>query len=102
MFTHKKNHLDNFDSHELLFAAFRYFLGRKTISNCNFAEELASAWWDIPEITRNGLQRELTEAFARDDQARLRGEVFVQLPLGQNCDREAWEKVRTAWSTPEE
>ncbi|WP_299310690.1 hypothetical protein, partial [uncultured Halomonas sp.] len=59
------------------------------------ARELAEAWTTIPAHTRNIIQRDLTDAFKDDDEARAQGETYR--PLGMDCDRQAWEMVRQAW-----
>lgn len=94
-------HLNAFDPHMLLIAATRYFTGRRTISTCAFARELAAAWPTIPEHTRAVIQRDLEEEFRRDDEARSKGQRQIYLPLGHDCDRESWEKVREAWKKME-
>jgi hypothetical protein len=85
------------DIDELVFCTFRYYLGRRTIAACQFARDLAKAWDDIEETTRKLIQKELTDAFEDDDEYRQRvkrGEAVMCLPLGDDCDREAWEEVR--------
>lgn len=80
----------------LLIAATRYFTGRMTIATCAFADELGKAWPEIPEETRNIIKRDLEDEFRRDDEARARGDQHK--PLGMDCDRAGWEKVRAIWS----
>jgi hypothetical protein len=92
----KHDHLKKFDPHSLLIAATRYYVGRMTIGSCAFAQELASAWPEIPEDTKGIIRRDLERDFDRDDEARKRGDEF--LPLGADCDRAGWELVRAAWS----
>ena len=86
----------------LVFWSFRYFLGRMTIATTSFAGELARAWPLLDERTQALIRRELEEEFHRDDEARQRanekGEKPTCLPLGWDCDREAWQKVRDAYS----
>jgi hypothetical protein len=91
--------LDHFEPHMLIIAATRYFTGRMTIATCAFADELAKAWSEIPEETRNIIKRDLEDKFRRDDEARARGDQCK--PLGMDCDRAAWEKVRAMWSNAE-
>jgi hypothetical protein len=107
--------LVNFDggASELLFWSYRYFVGRMTGATCNFAESLAASWPHILPVYRSIIKDELTRDFARDDELRAeRASKSPQqpgsldyvgcLPLGQDCDREAWEKVRQAWLKEEE
>lgn len=81
---------------ELAFWSFRYFLGRMTIQTCHFAEQLAKVWTQIDERHRCLIREELEHAFVKDDEARNANSKW--LPLGMDCDREAWEKVRSAYS----
>ena len=82
--------LKHFDAEELVHASFRYFLGRKTIATVAFAHNLAAAWPHLSERTRIGIGRELTQAYAEA----ARNPEWK--PLGADCDREAWDKVRDA------
>ena len=85
-----------FDHHGLIIAATRYYLGRMTIAANHFAKyELTKAWPLIPLHTRAILQRDIEEAFQRDDEARADGHQY--LPLGMDCDRAAWQAVRDHW-----
>ncbi len=89
-----------FDQRELFVAAFRYYLGRRTIAVTFFARALAKAWSEIEEGTREIIVRELEEAFKRDDE--MRADPICSksyYPLGHDCDREAWEEVRKCYAT---
>lgn len=90
-------HLKHFDQHSLLIGAARYYTGRTTIGATDFAGRLADAWQDIPDHTRRIIRRDLEDEFKRDDRAREAGSEFK--PLGMDCDRQAWEKVRQAWES---
>lgn len=87
--------LRRFEAHSMLIAATRYYTGRRTIGACDWADRLASAWPEIPEGTRAVIRRDLETEFKDDDEARARGDQYK--PLGDDCDRQAWEKVRQAW-----
>lgn len=87
--------LDEFEAEELLIASVRYYMGRMTASACSFAENLARAWPQLPKRARDIIQRDLQRQFDSDDMARAVG--YSHRPLGMDCDREAWEKVRAAW-----
>ncbi len=85
-----------FGSHGLIIGAQRYYIGRSTIHAACFAEhELARAWSHLPAGTRSVMQRDIEEEFRRDDEARA--EKSSYLPLGWDCDRAAWAKVREHW-----
>lgn len=76
-------------------AAFRYCLGRMTYIVGDCERWLFANWGHFPENVKKLIQRDLEEEFARDDEARARGAAHK--PLGHDCDRAAWERVRTLW-----
>ena len=79
----------------IVFWSFRYFLGRMTIATCMFAEDLAKAWPYLEPNTQSLIMRELEEEFKRDDDARAENKNYK--PLGHDCDRAAWQKVRNVY-----
>lgn len=79
----------------LVFWSFRYFVGRRTIATCCFAQDLARAWPLLDVRTQELIKRDLDEAFRHDDECRSAGEDYR--PLGDDCDRASWEKVRAMW-----
>jgi hypothetical protein len=88
--------LSYFDPHSLVIGAQRYYIGRETIVAAVFAQcELARAWPHLPLETRSVMQRDIEREFERDDEARDRGAAIK--PLGWDCDRAAWAKVREYW-----
>lgn len=82
----------------LVHAAFRYYLGRRTIATCAFARGLARVWGELGDDVQEMIALELDEAFAADDEYRSKGYSNLPLMLGDDCDREAWEEVRKAYS----
>ena len=86
----RKEHdlLQQFDLEELVHASFRYYLGRRTIATCAYARSLAAAWPHLSERTRFGIGRELAQAYAES------ARYPERQPLGADCDREEWDKVR--------
>jgi hypothetical protein len=85
----KKNKLyEFFDIDELIHSAFRYYLGRRTISACAFARNLAKAWDHIGENTRMMIGQELLKAY---EDAEKNPDWK---PLGDDCDRESWDLVK--------
>lgn len=88
---------------ELVFWSFRYFMGRMTIATCCFADELARAWPLLDERTQNLIRKELDEAFSKDDEMRADPVCSSHYyPLGMDCDRTHWEKVRAAYTANEQ
>lgn len=92
----KNDFLSFFDSHSLVIAATRYYIGRMTIAACFHAGELAKAWESLPESIKNVIIRDLEIVFKDDDESRLKKDNKWH-PLGMDMDREAWEKVRKCY-----
>jgi len=79
----------------MVIAAFRYCCGRSTYVVGVCADWLVNIWPMLSENTRAVIQRELEADFASDDQARAAKENYK--PLGWDCDRKEWERVRALW-----
>ena len=80
---------------DLVFWSFRYFLGRQTMATCCFAESLARAWPYLADGWRALIRKELDEAFRKDDEMRADPKCSrFYYPLGMDCDRAAWVRVR--------
>ena len=87
-------------------AAFRYCLGRMTYIVNECADWIISNWENFHPGTRVLIKRELEEAFIKDDDMRLEQSSITDgafarafyLPLGQDCDRRQWERVRALWN----
>ena len=77
-------------------AAVRYCLGRMTYITIDCSEWLVHQWPNIKPSARAVIQRDIDEAFARDDEAREAGDSYK--PLGWDCDRAVWQKVRELWA----
>ncbi len=84
---------------ELVFWAFRYFVGRMTISTTCFARDLAKAWRYLPQREKDLIHRELDNLFEEDDKARKADSKH--LPLGMDMDRDSWQHVRDAYNKEE-
>lgn len=82
----------------VIVGATRYYLGRMTAAACVFAETLADHWDELDEDSQSVIQRDIEEEFTRDDEARAAGKTEY-FPLGMDCDRASWEKVRAKWKT---
>lgn len=76
-------------------AAVRYCLGRTTYIVSDCCDWLVEQWSNIKPSARAVIKRDIEEAFARDDDAREAGNSYK--PLGWDCDRQSWEKVRGLW-----
>lgn len=79
----------------LVVPAFRYCLGRETYIVQEFVNFLVKNWQDIGERSKICIERELEVAIQQDNLDRCRGWQFRT--LGQDCDREQWERVRELW-----
>lgn len=83
------------DNDLMVTAAFRYCLGRMTYIVGTCCDWIIRYWGDFRPETRQLIQRELEEAFRDDDEARADGADHK--PLGWDCDRLEWERVRALW-----
>ena len=80
--------IDYFEENELIHAAFRYYLGRRTISANAFARDLAAAWDALDDLTRDMIGQELLKAY------KMAEDHPEWKPLGDQCDIEAWDLVK--------
>ena len=80
----------------MVVAAFRYCLGRRTYIVSDCTSWLVKLWPTFPENVKTIIKRDLESAFVDDDEARLANDSYK--PLGDDCDRAAWETVRRLWS----
>lgn len=77
--------------------ATRYYLGRTTYAVGDFCRALIRHWPTLTEHTRATIKRDVEEEFERDDRARRPKSNTIMMPLGRDCDRAEWEKVRELW-----
>lgn len=85
--------------HDLMvISAFRYCLGRQTYVVQACANWLIDIWPLLSENNRAVIQRDLEREFELDDAARAAGDNYK--PLGWDCDRKDWERVRALWRAP--
>lgn len=89
------------DDITLWVGACRYYLGRRTYAVGNFCELLRRCWPDIDSDARAIIKRDVDMEFGDDERRRQQGDV-QHLPLGDNCDREEWIKVRDLWAPRKE
>lgn len=84
--------------------ATRYYIGRMSSATATFCTVLATSWDKLPVGTRKLLRREVEATFDLDDElraARSQGLSTGPLPLGTDCDRAQWERVRHLWGMNE-
>lgn len=74
-------------------------LGSRTIAAMTFVQDLERHWEAIPVRVRDYIQRVVEERFVIDDEKRAAG-LMEFLPLGMDCDRREWEKLRARWRVP--
>lgn len=84
------------DDGVMISSAFRYCVGRRTYMPGVCADWLVRNWAVIPEHARSIIKRDLEEEFERDDEARAEGRDYK--PLGDDCDRRTWGRVRALWA----
>ncbi len=95
-------------------AAIRYCLGRRTYIVRDCVEWILANWQRFSSYTQLIIQRDVEEIFARDDSVRNDYKDWIRnvkdqdgqtkeadwtplYPLGDDCDRTEWEKVRALW-----
>ena len=82
---------------DLWIGAFRYYLGRMTISVHSFCDSLVKNWYNVPERAKNIIKRNLLEAIQHDDRDRQRevdtGQINYYKELGHDCDSRKWRWV---------
>lgn len=92
------------DESMIVIGAFRYYLGRMTISVSGFCDWICMNWENLEEGTRNIVTREIEDAFHRDAGERLKvketGATQHWFPLGMDCDKAKWAQVRRLYRTP--
>jgi hypothetical protein len=76
-------------------AAVRYCLGRKSYIVGDCKDWLIDQWLNISAKAQDVIRRDVEEAFEADDRARAAGNQYK--PLGWDCDRDDWERVRVLW-----
>ena len=85
------------DERMIVIGAFRYYLGRATISVWGFTRWLVDHWAKLDEGTRMIILREIDDAIKDDDRDREEfkkgGRVRV-FRLGHDCDRQAWLDIK--------
>jgi hypothetical protein len=84
------------DELTLWLGATRYYMGRMTYAVSSFCELLIEQWPALNEATQQIIRRDVEAEFVRDDELRQQGSQY--LPLGQDCDRAEWQRVRRLWS----
>lgn len=85
--------------HLMVIAATRYCIGRMTYVVNDCADWLIKIWPMLSQKTTSIIQRDIEEAFKRDDEDRESGRLYKA--LGNDCDRQDWERVRALWGGPE-
>ena len=91
------NKADKYGRGDLMaIAAFRYCCGRMSYIVWDCADWLIQVWPELSDNTKAVIQRDLEREFQKDDQARLAGDQYK--PLGMDCDRAEWERVRKLWA----
>lgn len=88
------------DDHEALtlwVGATRYYLGRMTYAVSDFTQMLIKHWPQLPPKTQAIITRDIEEAFAKDAKENNTA-LYLFHPLGHDCDRREWEKVRALWT----
>jgi uncharacterized protein YijF (DUF1287 family) len=75
----------------MITAAIRYCIGRRTYIVGVCTDWIIANWDDWPENVKTIIQRDLDQEFERAAQK------SDWKPLGDDCDKRDWEKVRALW-----
>ena len=75
----------------MIIAAVRYCIGRRSYIVSDCVDWILANWNDWPENVRTIIQRDLEQEFDRDAQNPDWN------PLGDDCDKREWKKVRALW-----
>lgn len=79
----------------LIVGAFRYAVGRRSYVVGEMCDWLVFNWSELSSNTKHIIERDLEGEFERDDQARSASRDVK--PLGDDCDRSSWERVRALY-----
>jgi hypothetical protein len=82
--------------HFIAWTSLRYCLGRRTYVVSKYADWLIANWADIQPNVQRIIERDVEDEFRLDDLARESGATYR--PLGDDCDRKEWERVRGLWT----
>ena len=84
----------------MIHQSFRYVLGRMSYAVSEWVDWCVQAWPEIPVSERAIIQRELEAAFEHDDMLGKTARAHFS-PLGSDCDRAQWERVRALYQEGE-
>jgi len=87
---------DAWHNEMMVVCAVRYCTGRQTYVVGECVSWLIDLWPELTDKTRTIIRHDLEGAFERDDDARKSESDYK--PLGWDCDRSEWERVRKLWS----
>lgn len=87
--------MNAYDTSTVWIGAFRYYCGRMTYAVSDFCAALIREWPTLPDHAKQIIQRGLEEEFRLDDAARAGAHNSRR--LGDDCDREQWDRVRSLW-----
>jgi len=90
--------LYEFDGDDLIMSATSYYLGRRTAMVSEHCEAMIKSWPKLSQEVRDYVRRIVESAFERNDHCRQLPDFGFALPLGNDCDRESWLRVRALWS----
>lgn len=82
---------------DMVISTTRYYCGRCTGMVSTWCDWLIEWWPQLPEHVRNMVQKDIELEFERDDRIRKSSQDKAKYPLGHDCDRASWEKVRQLW-----
>jgi hypothetical protein len=88
--------VEHFDVEDLVMSATSYYLGRMTALVGTHCERLVKAWPTLSMNCQDYIRRIVENAFQQDEAIKDCSELQYR-PLGQECDRVCWRRVRALW-----
>jgi len=86
------------DQITLWLGAYHYYCGRMTYAVTDFTDLLIAEWPQFPSDLQDYIRKDLERTFVSDDYSRKLAATPYH-PLGMDCDRRQWEKVRALWAS---
>ena len=88
--------MNDIQQQTLWVGATRYYMGRMTYAVSEFCDLLIAEWPNLDDRTKFLIRRDLTEEIKRDDEDRAEHKTYTR--LGNDCDRQEWDRVTALWS----
>jgi hypothetical protein len=85
----------------IIVSSLRYYMGRSTIAVSSYVRFLEENWEHLTNDSKWLIEREVEREIERDDVERVASKMSGKnsdfLPLGMDCDRDQWDRLRKLW-----